>query len=229
MRVEFVSKTVPAPRLIAKGINNADDLMVYQARVSSPQNQVDTLTAPRLLNYCLKHGHWSVFDMADMTVEVETSRAISAQVVRHWSFDGIEVVGDFRFQEFSQRYAKVLDFETYEARAPHPKNRQASVDTLSAETKGWFASAQNAVNARAAELYDQAIEKGIAKECARFLLPMSAKTTFFMKGTARSWIHYLTQRSTAAGAQKEHVEIADIIRSIFKTEFPVTFEGAFGE
>jgi thymidylate synthase (FAD) len=229
MTVELVSATEPSSRLKKLGINTADDLMVYQARVSSPQNQVDTLTAPRLLKYCIDHGHWSIFDMADMTVEVQTSRAISAQVVRHWSFDGMEVVDDFRFQEFSQRYAKVLNFETYEARAPHPKNRQASIDTLSPDTKGWFASAQNAVNARAAELYNEALEKGIAKECARFLLPMSASTTFYMKGTARSWIHYLTQRSTAAGAQKEHVDIADQIRDIFAATFPITFAGAFGE
>lgn len=229
MKVEFVSKTAPSRRLLALGIKDADDLMIYKARVSSPQNQVDTLSAPRLLNYCIKQGHWSVFDMADMTVEVVTSRAISAQVVRHWSFDGVEVVGDFRFQEYSQRYAKVLAFETYEARAPHPKNRQASLDTLSPDVKEWFAKAQGAVNDAAVELYEQALEKGIAKECARFLLPMSAQTTFFMKGTARSWIHYLTQRSSAAGAQKEHVDIADKIRDIFKEEFPVTFEGAFGD
>lgn len=229
MKVEFVSKTAPSRRLLALGIKDADDLMIYKARVSSPQNQVDTLSAPRLLNYCIKQGHWSVFDMADMTVEVVTSRAISAQVVRHWSFDGVEVVGDFRFQEYSQRYAKVLAFETYEARAPHPKNRQASLDTLSPDVKEWFAKAQGAVNDAAVGLYEQALEKGIAKECARFLLPMSAQTTFFMKGTARSWIHYLTQRSSAAGAQKEHVDIADKIRDIFKEEFPVTFEGAFGD
>ena len=229
MTVELVSATEPSPRLKKLGINTADDLMVYQARVSSPKNQVDTLTAPRLLKYCIEHGHWSVFDMADMTVEVHTSRAISAQVVRHWSFDGLEVVGDFRFQEFSQRYAQVLEFEKYEARAPHPKNRQASQDTLPQDVKEWFNTAQGAVNDAAAELYNEALEKGIAKECARFLLPMSASTTFYMKGTARSWIHYLSQRSTEAGAQKEHVDIADQIRDIFKNTFPITFAGAFGE
>lgn len=221
MQVSLVSKTLPAPHLQAKGILTADDLMVYVGRASSPQNQTNTLTGPKLLRYCLDHEHWSVFDMADMTIEVVTSRALSAQVVRHWSFDGIEVVGDFRFQEFSQRYAEVLDFETYEARAPHPKNRQASLDTLTPETKAWFLEAQKTAQGTGDKLYREALTRGIAKECARFLLPMSAQTTYYMKGTARSWLTYFKVRLDGA-AQKEHRDIATGCYLTFKQEFPIT-------
>jgi len=227
MKVSLVSLTTPAPALLELGIKTPDDIMVYTARASSPENQVKNMNGPRLLNYCLKHGHWSVFDMADMTIEVVTSRAISAQVVRHWSFDGLEVVGDFRFQEFSQRYAQVLDFETYEARAPHPKNRQLSTDTLPPETKAWFAEKQLEVQKLTSAVYGEALEKGIAKECARFVLPMSSQTKFYMKGTARSWIHYFKKRNKEEGAQAEHVEIADAGRDLFKQYFPMTYEGAF--
>lgn len=227
MKVSLVSVTQPSAGLLDLGIRNADDIMVYTARASSPENQVKNMDGPRLLHYCLAHGHWSVFDMADMTVEVITSRAISAQVVRHWSFDGLEVVGDFRFQEFSQRYAQVLDFETYEARAPHPKNRQLSTDTLAPGVKDWFTEKQHEVQKLTSEIYAEALERGIAKECARFVLPMSSQTKFYMKGSARSWIHYLKQRNAEAGAQAEHVEIAEEIRALFVQCFPVTYEGAF--
>ncbi len=230
MNVKLVSLTVPTPELQEQGLKTADDLMVYTARVSSPQNQHDTATGERLLRYCFRNGHWSVFDMADMTVEVVTSRAISAQVVRHWSFDGLEVAGDFRFQEFSLRYAGMTGFETYEARAPHPKNRQLSVDTLPESTKVRFRQQQEHVQTICESLYVEALELGIAKECARFLLPMSARTTFYMKGTVRSWIHYLKQRSPLCGAegvQPEHAEIADRISAVFAESFPVVYRGAF--
>lgn len=230
MNVRFVSSTIPSAELNKQGIFTADALMVYAARVSSPQNQPNVDTGPRLLRYCIRHGHWSVFDMADMTVEVTTSRAISAQVVRHWSFDGMEVTGDFRFQEFSQRYAEVLEFEQYEARAPHPKNRQLSEDTLSDEVKAEFNHYQRQMQETAMALYQQALQMGVAKECARFLLPMSATTTFYMKGTARSWIHYLKQRSPQCGAQgvqPEHGDIANAIAVLFAEVFPQTYEAAF--
>lgn len=230
MSVKLVSLTVPTPELQERGLKTAEDLMVYTARVSSPQNQGTPETGERLLRYCICHGHWSVFDMADMTVEVVTSRAISAQVVRHWSFDGLEVAGDFRFQEFSLRYAGMTGFETYEARAPHPKNRQLSVDTLPESTKQQFMEMQEYMQEKGEEMYLHALELGIAKECARFLLPMSATTTFYMKGTVRSWIHYLKQRSPLCGAegvQPEHAEIADRISAVFAESFPVVYRGAF--
>ena len=233
MRVRLISKTAPVWGVGEREVVSPDDtpqmtaeqMMIYIARVSSPQNQTNHLTAARLLKYCIDHGHWSVFDMADMTVEVETSRAISAQVVRHWSMDGVEVVGDFRYQEFSQRYAQVVGFETYEARRQADKNRQGSVDDLPDEDKEWFLCAQSAVQSSAGALYDEAVRRGIAKECARFLLPMSAKTRFYMKGTVRSWVHYLRPRC-APDAQAEHREIALDIRQVFAQEFPATCEAA---
>jgi thymidylate synthase (FAD) len=217
MKVRIVSITTP---LIPEA-RTAEELIVYCARVSNPLNQANMETAEKLLRYCVDHGHWSVFEMADMTVEVHTSRALSAQVVRHWSFDGIEVAGDFRFQEFSQRYAAVPQCETYEARAPHPKNRQASVDTLPEETKAWFREAQRRVQGDAQAFYVEALSRGIAKECARFLLPMSASTTYYMKGNVRSWLFYLEKRALPEnGAQVEHLDIAQAIMPQFREHFP---------
>lgn len=232
MNVSLVSHTSPTPALKAQGIDTAEALMVYAARVSSPQNQLNIDTGEKLLRYCIRNGHWSVFDMADMTVEVVTSRAISAQVVRHWSFDGLEVTGDFRFQEFSQRYAEVLKFEEYSARAPHPKNRQMSEDTLPLVVRSEFIHMQDRVNMLCEDAYKKALGMGIAKECARFLLPMTAQTTFYMKGSVRSWIHYLKQRSPkcgAVGVQPEHGEIADVIADIFNMLFPLTYRAAYGK
>lgn len=227
MQVQHVSTTQPSKRLRSLGIETADQLIVYEARVSSPPKQTETLTAPRLLHYCLRKGHWSIFDMADMTVEVSTCRAISAQVVRHWSFDGIEVTPEFRFQEFSQRYAEVASFETWEARRQDVENRQGSIDDLPADVKKWFLDAQAATQDSALVLYQEAISRGIAKECARVLLPMSAATRFYMKGSCRSWIHYLRARRSGSGAQKEHSDVADLILQIFNAEFPVVSEAAF--
>lgn len=225
MKVRIVSVTQP---LIPEA-RTAEELIVYCARVSNPSNQANMETAEKLLRYCVDHGHWSVFEMADMTVEVTTSRAISAQVVRHWSFDGIEVTGDFRFQEFSQRYAEVPQCETYEARAPHPKNRQASVDTLPEETKAWFREAQRRTHESAQSTYVEALSRGIAKECARFLLPMAATTTYYMKGSVRSWIFNLKQRALPeSGTQKEHMDIAQAIMPEFRSHFPAVVTAVFG-
>lgn len=189
----------------------AEDLMVYTARVSSPQNQANLNTGPRLLRYCIRNGHWSVFEQADMTLEIETSRAISAQILRHRSFS---------FQEFSQRYAEATGFEMYEARRQDLKNRQNSTDDLPKETKEWFQAAQVSIQEHAKELYERALEKGIAKECARFLLPMSATTRVYMKGSVRSWIHYIQVRADPS-TQKEHREIAEEALRIMKNQFPM--------
>lgn len=225
MKVRIVSITQPT----IPEARTAEELIVYCARVSNPSNQANMETAEKLLRYCVEHGHWSVFEMADMTVEVQTSRALSAQVVRHWSFEGIEVAGDFRFQEFSQRYAEVPQCETYEARAPHPKNRQLSVDTLSEETKAWFLWAQESLQEMAQSLYVGALERGIAKECARFLLPMSASTTYYMKGSVRSWLFYLEKRALPeSGAQPEHLDIGQAIMPEFQRHFPATHKAFFG-
>jgi thymidylate synthase (FAD) len=225
VKVRIVSVTRP---LIPEA-RTAEELIVYCARVSNPSNQANMETAEKLLQYCIREGHWSVFDMADMTVEVQTSRALSAQTVRHWSFDGIEVAGDFRFQEFSQRYAEVPQCETYEARAPHPKNRQLSVDTLPDETKAWFRDAQRHVQSNAHGLYTEALSRGIAKECARFLLPMAASTTYYMKGAVRSWLFYLEKRALPEnGAQPEHLDIGQAIMPLFREHFPIVSAAYFG-
>lgn len=198
MKVSLVSITPDAEKTIG-----------YCARVSNPANQSSTSTG--LLSYCIKNHHWSIFEMANMVVEIETSRAISAQILRHRSFS---------FQEFSQRYAPVTGFEGYEARSQDLKNRQNSNDDMSEEDKQWFRLAQKENNANAMRLYNDALERGIAKESARFLMPLSSQTRLYMNGTIRSWIHYLDLR-TANGTQLEHQQIADAIKQLFIKELPV--------
>ena len=188
---------------------DSENLIAYCARVSS--NQQDNPSISKLLRYCIKHKHWSIFETAYLTVEINTSRAISAQILRHRSFT---------FQEFSQRYASVPDFITYNARRQDKKNRQASIDDMSIEDKHWFSVAQDRVQTLTASLYLDALDKGIAKEQARFLLPMSSKTKIYMTGNIRSWIHYLELR-TGIETQKEHRDIARQIKKIFKEELPI--------
>ena len=192
-----------------------EEQIMYIARVSNPTMQ--SCGNAKLLSYCLKHGHVSIFQMANLCVEIETSRAISAQIIRHQSF---------HFQEFSQRYAKVQEIIIYEARRQDQKNRQNSIDDMSAEDKNWFMRAQKNHAANATELYNEALDRGIAKEQARFLLPMASKTRIYMNGTIRSWIFFLKVRTHIA-TQKEHRVIADAIKVIFKKEMPTIFKGAF--
>lgn len=188
----------------------AERLMGYCARVSNPGNQENPDVAG-LLRYCLKHGHWSVFEMADMCVEIATTRSISAQIVRHRSF---------HFQEFSQRYAAVQAIERAHPRRQDPKNRQSSHDDLPDETLAWFDRVQDEHFAQAQRLYEEALDRGIAKESARFLLPMASATTIYMKGTVRDWIHYVNLR-THPGTQAEHREIALAARDIFAEQLPI--------
>jgi thymidylate synthase (FAD) len=199
MNVKFISVTP-----------DAESLMAYCARVSSPDNQ-ENPEYEKLLKYCIKNGHWSVFEMADMTVEIETSRAIAQQILRHRSFN---------FQEFSQRYAKAnAGYELYQARRQDSKNRQNSIADMSEEDQEWFRKAQTHVSSVANELYIEALDKGIAKEQARFLLPLNTSTKLYMKGSVRSWIHYINLRA-GNGTQKEHQDIALAIKEIFKVQFP---------
>ena len=188
---------------------DAEKLMSYCARVSSPHNQ-DNPDYEKLLAYCAKNGHWSVFEMADMCVEIKTSRAIAAQILRHKSFS---------FQEFSQRYAQSTSFVQTKARRQDQKNRQNSTDDLSANTQEWFKQAQAEIERLSMRHYEKALELDIAKECARFLLPLNTETTMYMKGSARSFIHYLNVRCDMA-TQLEHREIAEQIKKIFITELP---------
>jgi len=190
----------------------AEELMGYCARVSSPDNQ-DNPEYAKLLKYCAKNGHWSVFEMADCCLEITTSRAIAQQILRHRSFN---------FQEFSQRYAKVsAGFECYPARSQDVKNRQNSIDNMSDEDKAWFDAAQKNVQEISQTLYEEALDLGIAKEQARFLLPLSTTTKLYMKGSVRSWIHYLNVR-TDPSTQLEHREVALAVKAIFIEQFPIT-------
>ncbi len=187
----------------------AEALIAHCARVSSSNQENPDL---KLLSYCIKHGHWSVFEMASMCLEIKTSRGISAQILRHRSFS---------FQEFSQRYAKASDCLFYTARRQDDKNRQNSIDDMTIADQAWFEDAQCKNWIRSKDLYNEAIERGIAKECARFLLPMATGTKLYMHGTVRSWVHYLQLRTTE-GTQKEHRDLALEAQEIFSDVFPVT-------
>ena len=208
MKVKLISITKP----VADGISDftPEELTAYVARVSNPTNQMNSETAPKLLGYCIKHAHWSVFEHVNFTVEITTSRAIAAQILRHRSFV---------FQEFSQRYAEATNFIYYDARSQDLKNRQNSVDNMSENDKDWFTDAQTLIMLQASKLYEDALARGIAKEQARFLLPLSTQTVLYMTGNVRNWIHYIDLR-TANGTQQEHKEIADAIKAIFIEQFP---------
>lgn len=191
-------------------LRTPEDLIAYAARVSNPSNQLAG-NASKLLAYCIRHGHWSVFETATMTIEIETTRAIAAQILRHRSFT---------FQEFSQRYAVAdTDPEPQGARSQDAKNRQASNDDLSDDVKRWWVDAQTKAYALATETYVAALERGIAKECARFVLPLATPTKMYMTGNVRDWIHYINLR-TANGTQKEHADVAAAIKKIFTAVFP---------
>lgn len=204
MNARIVAVTKP----LIEGLN-AEQFIVYAARVSNPSNQLNTETAPKLLKYCIKHGHWSIFEQSSMTVEIQTSRAISAQILRHRSFC---------FQEFSQRYSVATEFEPIEFRTQDTKNRQGSGHTVE-----WNGSDVIEVLKKCESLYEELISKGISKETARMVLPLCTKTTLYMTGNVRSWIHYFQQRC-AEGTQKEHRLIACKIRDEFKQYFPITHD-----
>ena len=207
MNVKLISVTQGAGELIGR---SAQELISYEARVSSPSNQGNMDTAAKLISYLIKHKHWSPLEMVHMTVEITTSRAIAQQILRHRSFS---------FQEFSQRYALANDYVSYEARRQDEKNRQNSIDDMSDKIKGWFNLAQERVWERSKADYDHAISMGIAKEQARFLLPLNTQTRMYMCGSARSWVHYLELR-TDVSTQKEHRDISCEIRDIFIQQFP---------
>lgn len=207
MQVRLISVTAPLIKIDGKD-TTPEGLIAYCARVSSP-NQENPDYA-KLLRFCIREKHWSIFEMVDMTVEITTTRAIAPQILRHRSFS---------FQEFSQRYAKAMNYEIYDARRQDEKNRQNSLDDFDEETKAWFKAAQEEVVSLAFKRYEEALAKGIAKECARSLLPLNVETRLYMKGSVRSWIHYLQVRCDPA-TQKEHRDIANAIRKIFIEQFP---------
>ena len=206
MNVKFVSITP-----------DAEKMMAYIARVSNPKNQ-DNENFAGLLKYCIKHNHWSVFEQSSVTLEIETTRGLAAQILRYRSFT---------FQEFSQRYAdtKLLDTEipVPDLRSQDTKNRQNSNDDIPQEKKEEY----QALIARhfddAMNLYNALLDEGVAKECARFVLPLATPTRLYMTGSCRSWIHYINLRS-AHGTQREHMDVVEKARSIFVEQFPSVSE-----
>ena len=195
---------------------DAEKMMAYIARVSNPNNQENEKYAG-LLKYCIKHNHWSVFEQATMTLEIETTRAIAAQILRHRSFT---------FQEFSQRYAStdhLGEIPIPDLRRQDEKNRQNSTDDLDEFVKQKLELQIKTLFSSAEALYHQMLEEGVAKECARFVLPLATPTKIYMTGSCRSWIHYINLRS-AHGTQKEHMEIARECACIFAGQFPAVAE-----
>lgn len=212
MNVKLVSITKPD----IEGLQNAEDLVAYCARVSNPSNQMNSETAPKLLGFLIKHKHWSPFEMVDMTVEIKTSRAIATQILRHRSFS---------FQEFSQRYSAATDFEDIEFRLQGDKNRQVGenlLDPTDLRYADLYTSVKEAMEASIIA-YNKMIHNGIAKEVARMILPLTTETTMYMKGSLRSWVHYLELR-TEKNTQKEHRLIADECKNIFIKNFPTISE-----
>ena len=192
---------------------NPEETMAYVARVSNPKNQ-DNPSFEGLLKYCIKHGHWSVFEQAYMTLEIETSRAIAAQILRHRSFT---------YQEFSQRYAdSTLLADTIpmpKLRRQDTKNRQNSIDDVDPFVRQQFEIAMQRYFEEGLDLYRTMLDKGIAKECARMVLPLAVPTRIYMTGSCRSWIHYIALRS-ANGTQAEHMDIANQAKAIFCEQYP---------
>ena len=195
----------------------AEKTMGYVARVSNPKNQ-DNPNLSGLLGYCIKHGHWSVFEQAYMTLEIETTRGLAAQILRHRSFT---------YQEFSQRYADVSyireDIPLPELRRQDTKNRQNSIDDIDPITQQNFEIEMRKHFDQSIDLYKKMLHAGIAKECARFVLPLATPTKIYMTGSCRSWIHYVKLRS-GHGTQKEHMDIANDCKKIFSQQFPVVAE-----
>lgn len=208
MQVSLISVTQP----LVEGLIGPEDLISYIARVSNPSNQMNTETAPRLLKYLIKHKHWSPFEQVSATFEIETSRAIAAQILRHRSFC---------FQEFSQRYSQSFDLESFNIRKQADKNRQSSAEILELSEEHTNKLKDYLINGL--EFYKELLEKGAAKECARMILPLCTQTTIYMTGNLRSWIHYVDLRSKE-DTQLEHREIAIAIKDILIDMFPNTSE-----
>ena len=207
MNVSLVSITQP----FISDLKSPEDIIAYCARGSNPTNQLNTKTAPKLLKFLIKHKHWSPFEMVDMTLEIKTSRAIAAQILRHRSFS---------FQEFSQRYSQAQVLEKLELRKQADKNRQSSTDEY--QNSILQAKVREHV-AKGISLYNNLIEDGVAKESARMILPLTVETTMYMKGSIRSWAHYIDLR-TEENTQKEHREIAEACKEIFKQNLPTVSE-----
>ena len=215
MDVKLLSYSQPTEDFANQGIDNAQELIAYCARVSNPSNQFNTETSDKLIRYLVKHQHWSPLEMVSACLEITTTRDIARQILRHRSFS---------FQEFSQRYAdptKDLDFVLREARLQDTKNRQNSVETDDSELTAWWDAKQKFIIETVKQTYAEAIEKGIAKEQARAILPEgNTVSRLYMNGTLRSWVHFIELRS-ANGTQKEHQEVAKACAQVIAQVFPM--------
>lgn len=218
MNVRMISYSKPSREMYEEGLMDVQELIGFCARVSNPSNQFNTETSEKLIRYLIKHKHWSPLEMVSACLEVETTRDIARQILRHRSFS---------FQEFSQRYAdptKDLDFVLREARLQDTKNRQNSVDTSDAELKAWWDAKQKFLIDYVRATYAEAIDKGIAKEQARAILPEgNTVSRLYMNGTLRSWIHFIELRS-GHGTQKEHMEVARECAKVIAEVFPMAGE-----
>jgi len=216
MNVKLVSLTKP----VIEGADlDAESLIAYIARVSNPSNQLNTETSDKLLGYMIKHKHWSPFDMVNMTVEVTTSKAIGIQILRHWSI---------KPQEFSQRYAEVVDMEPIELRKAGATNRQSSEEAFDPMIECPYIGSFDKMPASkvvqgyidmGVAIYKDLLNEGVAKECARMILPLTSSTTLYLNGSVRSWIHYMEQRCDQH-AQLEHRMVAEEVKKIFMENFP---------
>jgi len=215
MKVKLISYSTPNEDIAKEGIKDAQELVAYCARVSNPSNQLNTETSEKLINYLIKNSHWSPLEMVSACLEIETTRDIARQMLRHRSFS---------FQEFSQRYAnpvKDLEFVTREARLQDPKNRQNSIESKNETLDNEWTQIQLDLIENSKKAYNWAIENGIAKEQARAVLPEgNTVSRLYMNGTLRSWIHYIELRS-ANGTQKEHMEIAIACAEVVSSIFPM--------
>jgi thymidylate synthase (FAD) len=209
--------TMPSQIKLVSVTPEAEKTIGYVARVSNPNNQENPKVAG-LLKYCIQHQHWSIFEQAFMTVEIETTRGLAAQILRHRSFT---------FQEFSQRYADTNlladEIPMFDLRSQDLKNRQNSNDDVPQNKKQDLQEKIAEHFVQSMDLYNELLANGIAKECARFVLPLATPTRLYMSGSIRSWIHYIDLRS-AHGTQKEHMDIAEGCRDIFKEQFPIIAE-----
>ena len=215
MKVKLISYSKPTDEFFSEGITDAQELVAFCARVSNPSNQLNTETSEKLINYLIKNAHWSPLEMVSACLEIETTRDIARQILRHRSFS---------FQEFSQRYAnpvKDLEFQVREARLQDNKNRQNSVETNDSEIIKKWNDLQEEVIETSTKAYNWAIEAGIAKEQARSVLPEgNTVSRMYMNGTLRSWVHYIELRSSN-GTQKEHMDIAIAIAKVISKIFPM--------
>jgi thymidylate synthase (FAD) len=216
LKVSLVSSSEPSKELVEQGIVNAQELVAYCARVSNPANQTNTDTSEKLIRYLIKHKHWSPLEMVSACLEIETTRDIARQILRHRSFS---------FQEFSQRYAVAdLGFEYKEARLQDTKNRQNSIKVDDAELSAEWERKQSNLANDATDVYKWALDNGIAKEQARAVLPEGITTSrLYMQGTLRSWLHYIELRS-GPETQKEHREIARACAQALESIFPMVSE-----